>query len=192
MLGPKGSTIISILKVLTPSEIDRYTEEQGFEESDIKVASGAEGFELSSFSHLQTDEQTSAKSAEQSEEVEAQLDEFENEAKIIPINSSIQLEESHLKASGLEALGIESRHSVQERKSRDEEYENSKKESTTVFILNQREQLKESQNKLVSQAAILEYKKSATQEVYNKGDHGSDENRVSTGSSGILINKKHY
>ena len=214
MLGPMGSTIISILRVLTPSEIDRYTEEHSVVESVNgqvgKIASGAEGFEPSDFSSSQKFSQAQ-KDNQQHNEVE-----LEHEAKIIPINSSIEIEHKPLdipvpvkeieleEADGkstnnnsnilnaLESIGIEPKKTLRRKEERKRDQENAKKESTSIFILNEREKLKESQNKLAGQAAILEYKKSATQEITNSNAKDNKKEKCSSSSSGILINKKHY
>jgi hypothetical protein len=198
MLGPMGSTIISILRVLTPSEIDRYTEDQVVPENAIKIASGAEGFEPDSSSSRS--HQSFRNKDEEGKNLESKDYEVEHEAQIIPINASVKIEskpdhipdnaEPREELSGLAVVGIESKQALKDKENLRLEREDSKKESTSVFILNQRERLKRSQNKLVGQAAILEYQKSATQEMLNSND--DDEDSKVSGASGILINKKHY
>ena len=188
MLGPLGSTLMSIMRVLTPSEIERYAHEvvSAEEAKVMSIAAGAEGYEMLSDSHLEHGSGG-------------------HKAKIIPINEAAEKELKELEEPDLEkpkkqakksdnslgSLGILSAGELNEQEAKKKKLNDSKKESTSIFILNQRERLKKSQNKLAGQAAILEYKKSASQEMIQSDNTHDDEEKVS-GSSGILINKKHY
>lgn len=204
MLGPMGSSIISILRVLTPGEIDRYTEDESLiEESSSNItaiASGGESFEFQKFD---------SKGEKSNEKESKNSQEDVHEAKIIPINSSVDLDDlagsveheikekkkeknKKVSTNSLEAIGIESSQTIQQKERDKIEKENSEKESTSVFILNQREKLKNSQSRLVEQAAILEYKKSATQEVSSSTKSEKRKDTSICGTTGILINKKHY
>jgi len=199
MLGPMGSTIISILRVLTPGEIDRYTESVEAQETvDIKIAAGAEGFEPTSHRDQSKSPMPSSVPKDEPEVISD-----DNQAKIIPINQEVREEFERLgqdrpslprfeqsRNDNLEIIGIDSNHSRNEKNRLRIEEEDSKKESTTVFILNQREKLKRSQNKLAGQAAIIEYRKSSSQEIYKTDEE--DEEHSPSGSTGILINKKQY
>jgi hypothetical protein len=101
-----------------------------------------------------------------------------------------------VESSGLESIGVLSKSQVSTLEAEKRKRENDKKESTTVFILNQREKLKGSQNKLAEQAAILQYRKNASQEFIKheiSEDELDDDFEPSTSDScGILVNKKHY
>lgn len=219
MLGPIGSNLMSILRVLTPSEIDRYSDDvlNSAEPEVHAVAAGAENLSMSYKEH-----DTAPREAYK--QFLGAAEEDEQKAKIIPINEEAKKElsllddspdqsdqddgENHAHnnfktqqenssgSSGLESIGVLSKSQLQAIEEQKQKQENDKKESTTVFILNQREKLKKSQTKLTEQAAILQYKKSASHEIirHEIGEDDLDEEAEasSMGSCGILINKKHY
>jgi hypothetical protein len=212
MLGPIGSNLMLILRVLTPSEIERYSDEQASGENPVALAAGAEN--LSTSQHQSGSTLTNGNKKQQNTLTE---EDDELKAKIIPINEKVkkelkekeqqqeQTEKNNFtsppeplsgESSGLESIGVLSRSQMAEIEAKKLKQENDKKESTTVFILNQREKLKSSQNKLAEQAAILQYRKNASQEFikHEVSDEDFDEDNDSnaSGSCGILVNKKHY
>jgi 3-oxoacyl-(acyl-carrier-protein) synthase len=211
MLGPLGSSIISILRVLTPSEIDRYTDSIYEDGMVTKVAAGAEGFEPfekppGGFKpRIVTEEDESDESMFSEGSDEKSQD--ESKAKIIPISKMVKLEDlpiaiQHLPESkdkslnsdkkksmnSLSDLGLKSAKELLEEQRLIQEIKNQSKDSTSVFILNEREKLRESKEKIASLMAIFEYRKSATQEIIVQ-DLGDDEPMI-YGSSGILINTR--
>lgn len=219
MLGPIGSNLMSILRVLTPSEIDMYSEE---EETIVQpMAVGAEQFSYED-SKTTLEEQYRHKLSEQSEEGAEQEDADPKKAKIIPINKKVEQQisedgeffepktpeklgipnESRNLASpadnSLNAIGILSKDQIAQIEEDKRKKENSKKDSTSVFILNQRENLKQSRMKMVEQKAIAQYKKNASAEIFLNKDVSvedeidEDSEMRESGSKGILVNKRHY
>lgn len=218
MLGPIGSNLMAILKVLTPAEIDRYAEEVLNAEPIVtKIAAGGEDLPLSSNDEHYSSQQKSPLKEKESEEVE-------HEAEIIPIHDKIKIEnllpkeeelsppkpnyeeiesnfvnefEGKIKESNdLASVGIYSAKQIKAQKQQELDQINKNKESTTVFILNQREKLKRSKEKLAEQAAILLYRKNAAQEFVKIELSEQDiedgvESKNST-ACGVLIDKKHF
>ena len=211
MPGPLGSKIMSILRVLTPDEIDRYIEEVNTKsELALKVAVGAEDFEAMP---LGIDDKALIKKAAEKASLKTTNDERDqiSKAKIIPINKSVEdhlnkkrLESNKKKVGkkkatqkkpkgGLESVGILSAEKLKEESKKRQDDEESEKESTSIFILNQKEILKSSQDKLAAQDGILLYRRSAAQETGSaNSENTEDKNLQAFGSCGILINKKHY
>lgn len=214
MLGPIGSNLMQLLRVLTPSEIDRYSEDvvNNTKVELLAIAAGAEDMSTTQHEH-----DPRSADAYKKPPVAGIDEEEELKAKIIPINDKVKKELSDqeeqsqkdkadefqpielgrfAESSGLESIGILSKSQVSAIETEKRKRENDKKESTTVFILNQREKLKGSQNKLAEQAAILQYRKNASQEFIKheiSEDELDDDFEPSTSDScGILVNKKHY
>lgn len=224
MLGPIGANLMSILKVLTPSEIDMYSELQ--EDKIVQpVAVGAEDIQYESgSSHLKEEYQAQlAKEKGQEEQLEA----TEEKAKIIPINkkakeeldrideemSSNSQKEQHdenprHKAQGqsqvsshdddneLNTIGIYSSQQMRDHQRQLQEQEAKKKESTSVFILNQRAALKNSRSKMIEQKAIQQYQKNSATDMLTKEvteeDLADDAEMRDSNSKGILLNKRHF
>jgi hypothetical protein len=211
MLGPLGSSIISILRVLTPSEIERYTDSIYKDDVVTKVAAGAEGFEPfekppGGFKpRIVSDEEESDESMSGESGDEKSQD--DSKAKIIPISKTVKLEDlpiavQHLPNSkdkplnsdkkksmnSLRDLGLKSSKELLEEQRLIQEIKNQSKDSTSVFILSEREKLRESKEKIASLMAIFEYRKSATQEIIVQDKDESEPTIY--GSTGILINTK--
>jgi hypothetical protein len=208
MLGPIGSNLMTILRVLTPNEIHRYSEEE-IGEAGIEIqamAAGAEDFSTSQ--HESGSRSTKSPNKQTLNDVE---EDEELKAKIIPINEKVkkelsleverieklQAEKAYSgKSSGLESIGVLSSSQMNEIEAKRKRLEDDQKESTTVFILNQRAKLKSSQGKLAEQAAILQYRKNASQEIIrhdkSQDELDDDSEPRSMDSCGILVNKKHY
>ena len=213
MLGPIGANLMSILKVLTPSEIDLYSE---MEEEIVAqpIAVGAENIQYDEHSSSLAEEYKRKLAQEQDEETIE--DDEPEKAKIIPINKKVEQELSEngeffeqkqkLEISedrksfqtpdknSLNAIGILSKHQQREIEEEKQRQENSKKDSTSVFILDQREKLKKSRMRLVEQKAISQYKKNASAEIMIQKEDSEDEVEETRDSSskGILVNKRHY
>lgn len=217
MLGPIGANLMSILKVLSPSEIDLYSEVN----EEVIVQAMAVGAE-----NLQYDEHTSSlaedykrRLAKKDEDDSEQESEDSEKAKIIPINKKVEQELSEngeffaqkqkleipeekkiiqsSDGNSLNAIGILSKNQQQEIDYKRKEAENSKKDSTSVFILDQREKLKQSRMKLVEQKAIMQYQKNSSAEMFSAKEVSEDElnedqETWDSSSKGILINKRHY
>lgn len=207
MLGPIGSNLMAILKVLTPAEIDRYSElELNAEPVVMQIAAGAENLSMS-YSERDTNPEETYQ-----DQLKHEIEE-QKTADIIPINDSIKLEEGigppepeeiyqkhdtkpRAPDGGLESIGVFNSSKVRELAEHRKALKDKNKESTTVFILDQREKFKKVQAKLQEQVAIIEYRKNAAQEFIKIQLTEEDlkegvEPRTST-SCGVLINKRHY
>lgn len=215
MLGPIGANLMSILKVLTPSEIDLYSET--YEDSVAQhMAVGAENIQYDGHNSSSANDYKK-KLSRPGEDTTSEEEEDLEKAKIIPINKKVEQELSKrdesfkqkleipqsIKASSstdnnsLNAIGILSKNQQLEIEEKRRKQENESKDSTSVFILNQREKLKQSRMKLVEQKAIMQYQKNASAEILTAKD-SSDEDYDDDGevrdnsSKGILVNKRHY
>jgi hypothetical protein len=224
MLGPIGSTLMSIMKVLTPAEIDMYSESSSTSGSVTQAtAVGAEHIQYDySSNHLK---QSYEDQLNQDANSQQQPQEQEQKAKIIPINKKVkeQIEEqsqgedrsqesrdsklpmksksqmmvsSHDENNELNSIGIYSSQQIQDHEKQLQEQEAKKKDSTSVFILNQRERLKSSRSKMVEQKGIMQYQKSSTADLitkeYTEEDLEDDADMRDSNSKGILLNKKHF
>lgn len=214
MLGPIGADLMSILKVLTPSEIDLYSET----EEEVVAQSMAVGAENINYDEHAPSAGRDYKNKGQHESDNAEDDELEK-AKIIPINKKVEQELSEngeffeekqeLKISkekkilinseknSLNAIGILSKNQQKEIEDERRKKENSKKDSTSVFILNQRNKLKQSQMKLIEQKAIRQYQQNASAEILavreiSENEIEEDQEIRDSSSKGILVNKRHY
>jgi hypothetical protein len=216
MLGPIGANLMSILRVLTPSEIDMYSEVH--EDIVQPMAVGAEDIHYNEHAS-NPEEEYRRKLNKKSDDSDDSEQEDSEKAKIIPINKKVEQELSEngeffeqkqsqkleipedkrvLSSPGdisLNAIGILSKSQIQELEREKQRNENRKKDSTSVFILNQREQLKQSRMRLVEQKAIAQYQKNASAEIISKDvsvDDVEEEQMRDSCSKGILVNKKHY
>lgn len=205
MLGPMGAVVMNVLKVMTPSEIERYS--QGREAEEVsKIAAGAESissggagssFNPQSESHHKKKEHPPNESLNDS-----------GEAKIIPIREQMPIrpppkapppdEPKSTKVepeNELEGMGIvsgEKQHAIKEAASAREK---SKQDSATIFILKERERLKKSKSKMNTSEAFKTYAESSNLEFYKpeiEVDLDDPDKEEAIGSRGILINKKHY
>jgi len=218
MLGPIGASLMSIMRVLTPSEIDRYVDVQ----SDTKATQlRAVGGETMSFDERESHMEDSYKGPPEKEKSQAKIipiSDFQKDKKdpksqqkgppkslIGPPPNNIHEfhphEEDYLPGQSshldeLESIGIFTSSHLKEEQERKIAKEKSGQESTTVFILSQREKLLDSTKKLVGQSAIKEYQVTSSQEIVQRDltedDYDEDGELLASGSKGILVNKKHY
>ncbi len=206
MLGPIGSQIMSIFRLLSPDEIDKYIvrEEEAKVNESLPMASGGE--EFASEGHQE--DQVSQRSAKQETEFPK-----EHQAEIIPLHK-LKVEEvkqepetalrqqekkhsQHSSLSGesgeLESLGILSAKSIRAIEEERLKKENAKKDSATVFLLKEREKLKSSKKRLIEQVAFKSYQSNAAQEFHDMNDDDLlEEENSSKDLKGILLNKRHY
>lgn len=188
MLGPIGAHVISVLRIMTPSEIDRYMD-SGREKSRIEaLAAGAENLTTNNNPPSHYDQQTGEKADDTDHE---EVGPGSGEARVIPINGTIEEE----KTQGLEELGILSvkQRKVLESKAKLEKL--SKQDSSTVFLLSERKKLEVAKRKLVYGNALKSYNEALHVEIHPELD--SDEPQEpqaerATGVKGILLNKKQY
>ena len=221
MLGPIGSEIMSIFRLLSPDEIDKYIVEEKADESiakgSIKIAVGGESLGLTSAETHQGSTGAGTKFPKdhqakiiplhgRSPEEEDLLDKSIPEKKSEQNNS--QREDDHhgqerpqnqarkhsLKAStgsSLDSIGILSASQIRNIENERLENENKKRDSSTVFLLKERERMRSAKRKLIEQVAIKSYQVNASQEFYEKTD-GDFEDEELDDLKGILLNKRHY
>ena len=200
MLGPMGAVVMSALRVMTPSEIDRHAEKSGHGKIQ-PAAAGAEGFipmNPDSYAGRGDRGQKSASSGKGSEG-----------AKIIPIRGfseqTTQEEEEQealVSKNELKKGRAGSREEAQEKRAASSsniqggapspKTSEAKRESAEpIFLLKEREKLKKIQNQMNGSEALKSYAQSSKKELVHP-ESGSEEREKAQGSRGILINRKHY
>jgi hypothetical protein len=216
MLGPMGARIIDLLKIMTPSEIDRYMDKPQKEvAADVKKASGGEDFDVM---HSHPNSGRKLKRDNNShDESHSDNGQAEHQAKIIPLNQEsskkleeIQAKQENLKESrevdepeteyreskgehDLESAGILSAAKIDAIKRKKLKELKAKQDSTTNFIIKQRDKLKQTKLKLIEMEAIKNYNNSSNIEKLNDEiDLENPDEEVCVGAKGILVNKKHY
>lgn len=213
MLGPMGAYVISALRVMTPSEIDRYAKSS--DKNTIRaVAAGAEDFDLSnSQSHPQgsppggkdqsgfkplnpmSDAEIipidSLKRKEQRERKEGQREHSAQAGQ--EIKTSHQPKTPPAGNSELESLGIFSADKVNAHNKAMEEAAKASDDSPSIFLLKQRERLKKTNTKIIGHTALKNYTQAAHVEMaVAEPDMEDPDQELAHGSKGILVNKKHY
>ncbi len=90
-------------------------------------------------------------------------------------------------------MGILSASSIKEIEAERRKKENDKKDSATVFLLKEREKMRDSKRRMTEQRAIKSYQTNAAQEFYDDTEEDiSDEENRQNDLKGILLNKKHF
>lgn len=206
MLGPMGAHVMSVLRVMTPAEIDRYAKTSGQKKVQA-MAAGAEDLNLDnaqSFAHQKSPEKEEFKP-------------LSTEAEIIPIKgrdsepqkehqeksfdhqqpSSVYEEmdeDDEVQGNGeLESLGIYSSKKISAFKKAQEKKRRSKEDSSSVFLLKQREKLKKTNHKMIGNVALKTYSQTMTADMTKaEVDIDDPDKELAEGSRGILVNKKHY
>lgn len=186
MLGPIGSNLMSILKVMSPAELERYAGESAVRNVSFAQAAGAET-ETSpetQYDHYNKKEPKNNKGNSSSQEDE------DHKAKVIPIRKDIEeddhlekadqqqiinsekVEDPHLAShdepkinksridgkDSLEEIGILSSSKMRQLEQEERERKSKQKESSSVFIINQRKNLNRSKEKLKGQFGLRAYK----------------------------------
>jgi hypothetical protein len=217
MLGPIGSDIMSIFRLLSPAEIDKYIEAKKVQKISGSMAASGESLSFDDHEpHAGKDELLRHNS------------EGKASAQVIPINKNIKLPkevenqnagEPNLIAgaevphkvsnelaqhklvspqkpkSDLEKMGVLSASSVRLQELNRLEEELRGRDSTTAFLIKEREKMRRSKMRLVEQHAYKTYKVNANQEMLdssNKDADEEDDEESSNSTKGILINKKHF
>lgn len=200
MLGPIGSEIMSIFRLLSPDEIDKYIVEEK-----------ADGYRTGETSAIAANGHGMALSPEHSGSMSDFTDSGsfpkDHQAKIIPLKKEDSKREAppkdlhnHHPSGGqergdeqLESVGILSSGKIKQIEAERLREENSKKESATVFLLKERERMRAAKKKLIEQVAIKSYQTNSSQEFYDEVEDDSDEGEESSNDlKGILLNKRHY
>ncbi len=196
MLGPMGAVVMSVLKVMTPAEIERYSQGREAETEEVsKIAAGVEslgsGSMESSFNHQKQDQ--NKKDWKPPNDPEKEF----GEAKIIPIRPPPE-ESAPVESepeSELEEMGIisgEKQHAIKEAASAREK---SEQDSATIFLIKERQRLKKVKHRLNTNEAFKTYEVSSSIEFFKpepEVDLDNPDKEDAIGSRGILINKKHY
>lgn len=193
MLGPIGAHLMSVLRVMTPSEIDRYSQASERRKTTA-VAAGAEDMDLDS-SQLNGRQSHSGGFKKMTEAqiipIRPEREEPErNENKAPPETLADETSSSERQ---LEEVGIFSQAKVEEVRKRAHDLARASEDSSSVFLLKQREKLKKSNNRMVGNAALKTYAQTAHAEMTQaEVDLESPDEELAQGSKGILINKKHF
>ena len=201
MLGPIGSEIMRIFRLLSPEEIDKYIvrEEEAVVASPQKLAAGAE-YNLEDSSHplpeknkediKEEDNVVSFPHKKSETRVENQLDaenfKPKSETKIIEIDNPGGGDRT------LESAGILSASRIKEIEKKRLAEEHNKKDSTTVFLIKERLKARKAKQLLAESYAISLYQKNANQEFGQEVEIDEEGNRISDPMKGILLNKKQY
>lgn len=213
MLGPIGSEIMRLFRLLSPDEIEKYVthEEMGEISRGVKVAANGDSMNFG------------ARSSKHSNGSFPK----EDQAKIIPINESVENElksqaKRHLVhhgdqefpvnrneanqelskrtaasiasagGSGLESIGVLSASKIREIEDARLKKENDTKDSATVFLLKERNKMRQSKKMMVEQRALRQYQDNAAQEFHEEVFDEESGEVSSPDLKGILLNKKHY
>jgi hypothetical protein len=219
MFGPIGSDIMSIFRLLSPAEIDKYIEAKKVQKISGSMAASGESLSFDEHGSHTGEDQLRSKLSEQAESAE-----------VIPINKNIKLPsedqsseagqetehegkpefqneftqhklispevnstETSRPKSDLEKMGVLSASTLRLQELNRLEEELQGRDSTTAFLIKEREKMRKSKMRLVEQHAYKVYKKNANQELIDSSQElEEDEEEVSNSTKGILINKKHY
>lgn len=92
----------------------------------------------------------------------------------------------------LRAAGVESKKEMLAKKQAEEERRNKEKSSTTVFILTEKEKMKEGQNKLRKSEIITSYSKSVNIQIDKKDESEEEQDLSKSSIMGIIINKRQF
>jgi hypothetical protein len=205
MLGPIGSEIMRLFRLLSPDEIEKYVshEEVGGIQANMQMASNGESMQFDSRASKHTKKPFPK----------------EDQAKIIPINESVENElkaraKSHVSqfgsdskseaepkrlnpstpssGGGLESIGVLSAGRIKEIESERLKEENNSKDSATIFLLKERNKMRQSKKLLIEQSALKQYQDNAAHEFHEEVFDEESGEMASSDLKGILLNKKHY
>lgn len=207
MLGPIGASLMSIMRVLTPAEIELYIQRSSDTKVVAPIAVGAEG-ESSDYIDdppkeidIKYNQQQAQDNEETCEVIELYPDNFERvEQEVVYDGDNYQSDDLRHKelsqnSSELESIGIYSAATIAEKEKERAEEKKKATPSASVFLINERLKLKNSQQKLKEQIAIKNYNKNNVIQLKAKDstyelDDTSEEEISKNSITGILINKK--
>lgn len=213
MLGPIGSEVMAIFRLLSPDEIDNYISEEESSVVRIEGTRTATGEELPHDSS----KQFYSKKRQHTEPITDDGDEIDvnKPAKIIPLHAYRSEQDSldqqtdqkrqsgngqtssrhsvEKESSSLSSLGILSASQIKAQERARLEKEKSKEDSVTVFLLKEREKMRASKKRMTEQSAIKVYQHNAAVDL-NIEDSFDEEGEqvVNSDMRGILVNKKQY
>lgn len=213
MLGPIGSDVMLIFRLLSPDEIDKYIVNDTSREvgETMAMASGGESLQYDDESpHLENSSKPSKFPKDHQAKI-IPLDEFKEKSKkktsevasAYAVQEGAFAESSELEnkfqanapisgSTELESIGVLSSSTIKEIESDREKKENDNKDSATVFLLKEREKMRISKKRLIEQYAIKSYQTNAAQEFYEETEEDLLDEDGSSDLKGILLNKKHY
>ncbi len=214
MLGPIGSEIMRIFRLLSPDEIDRYIVDDKVGRIEGNMAAGGESIAFDD-GHPQSNQYSKNKD-KLSEEHKAEIIPFsehqEKKAAQQYLDESERLSEDTAgdsdrdrslaaqekaqrvvaSANDLSSIGVLSGSSIRQIEKDRLEKENKKKDSATVFLIKERQKMRESKQKLSEQTALKLYQTNASQEFHEQSEDDLLDEDSPNDLRGILINKKQY
>jgi hypothetical protein len=214
MLGPIGSDIMAIFRLLSPDEIDKYIVRDESEEIGESMPMAANG------GQMQFDDEEPHQQNQKPKKFPK-----DHQAKVLPLNelSTIHKNVKHAQAktsneqlsskdaqyiaqnsnkeinhrasehsSDLASMGILSSSTIRQIENERRKKENDNKDSATVFLLKERQKMRESKKRMIEQQAIKSYQTNAAQEFYDEPEDDLSEDEGHNDLKGILLNKRHY
>lgn len=214
MLGPIGSNIMSIFRLLSPEEIDRYIDNKAVRKVEGTMVASGEEFTYEGHEEPLPDSPLKSKEEKQQgqaeiipigklkknkkDQQEPKKEEPKQQQVEVPkkeqkVTSLKDRQKYHSDKSGLEAVGILSARTLREIEEERLKEELSKQDSTTAFLIKERQKMRESKRRLIEQHAYKMYQTNAAQEFYESEQEFLDEEEQNDGSAkGILINKNQF
>ena len=95
-------------------------------------------------------------------------------------------------SNDLASMGILSSSTIKQIENDRRKKENENKDSATVFLLKERQKMRESKKRMIEQEAIKSYQTNAAQEFYDESEDEFSEEEGHHDLKGILLNKRHY
>ena len=205
MLGPIGSEVMAIFRLLSPHEIDAYITEEEASVVRIEGSRTATGEELSHDSSKQFYQKADPEQVADLDDTD-EID-VKKPAKIIPLHAYQEQKQQPeerpskqhsrptggSKSSGLDSLGILSASQIKEQEQERLKQERNKEDSVTVFLLKERQKMRQSKQRLTEQTAIKLYQTNAAVDLHMEETVDEDgETLASSDMRGILVNKKQF
>ncbi len=214
MLGPIGSEIMRLFRLLSPDEIDKYIVRDNVKEvqSSQQMAANGESMQFNSedakaHNNKSFPKDDQAKIIPFNEEAKKELEsrtgpnaqEYNDSRENVQnptkpeINTRVH-KVSHQEgdSSGLESIGVLSAKQIKELEAQRLKKENENKDSATVFLLKERHKMRQSKKRLIEQQALKQYQTNAAQEFHDEVFDEETGELANADLKGILLNKKHY
>ncbi|MBL7664160.1 MAG: hypothetical protein JNM93_03425 [Bacteriovoracaceae bacterium] len=220
MMGSIGSIIMNTLKILTPRAIDELSSKAGLRGKRVSNIEANQISEFMSTNlssttsntvNFDTREKKKKKKKSQQQQVEVPTDEVL--PKVIPLNTKLREvhqqeelelkkvavgenyyqnteEQNHVKSSSLESIGVMSHEKIQRIEEQKQRTELNKQPTSTIFLLSERDRLKDLNHRIHGQRAIESYKSSIVLDI--KADEKHEEEGKSNLTSGVLLDKKQF
>jgi hypothetical protein len=210
MLEPFGSEIMRILNVLTPSEIERYTDTAYHQKLRGSVSVGEEE---KSFDAKEKNAAISLQANSQNNDEESDSEATEHEAKIIPLHEKfddfskeeneackpLHSPQLQMKAtsqvkpqSDLESIGVLSGQTLKKLEEEKNLEVKKKRDSSSVFILKNKKKLEQAQHRLIGQTALKSYRELQSVELIEVEYDEETQEQTTGKAKGVLVNKDQY